>query len=245
MRRKKCTAFLCTVSVLLLLCACGSRSQIESTNSTTDLPVSMIEAESKVNESAYTVTFYADDSSVLCIDTVKAGESATPPAEPQMTYGNVFMKWDKDFSAISEVVKVFPECQSVTGKKNVFALESAYGRKEETIVVPFRLCGDVYLCGFDLTVHYDADKLELESVFHEDGDVIFNDETTGEIYLNFASIENVKADVDICWFKFRIIADSGEVPVFVTMNSVYVGAEDDEMLVPEYELISANVYIYQ
>lgn len=245
MKRKKWTAVLCAVSILLLLCACGNRSQIESTNSTIGLPKSTNEAESEINESAYTVTFYADDGSVLYIDTVKAGESATPPAEPQMTYGNVFMKWDKDFSTVSEAKEVFPECQSVKGKKNVFALEGAYGRKEETIVVPLQLCGDVCLCGFDLTVHYDADKLELESVFHEDGDVIFNDETPGEIYLNFASIENVKADVDICWFKFRIIADSGEAPVFATMKSVYAWNEDDEMFVPEYELISANVYIYQ
>ena len=255
--RKRWFAFFLAVSVLVGLAGCSTPT-IEHEGGDVQVPIMNVEGNGELPEETgeeaeteaytgptYTVTFYANDGSILWIDTVPESEAATPPAEPEMTYGNVFSKWDSDFTSVTKDLEIRPEWQSITGKKNVFALAGAYGKTGDDVFVPFKLCGDVCLCGFDLTVTYDPAKLQLESVFNEDGDIIYNDEMPGEIHLNFVSIKDVEADVDICSFKFKVLAENGEIPVTASMTSIYAGNDDDSMYVPDYELIPANVYVYQ
>lgn len=235
---------ICIVLSAMLFSSCKKPAAIGDSESTAAPPELVDATATAPSAPTYTVTFYADDGSILFIDSVIEGDAAAPPIEPIMSYGNIFTKWDSDFSAVTEDTEIHPECRSVVGKPNVFALAGAYGRTEETVFVPFRLCGDVCLCGFDLTVTYDAEKLSLESVFDEDGGVVYNNETPGRVYINFAGIKDIEADVDICCFKFKVLAEEGEIPVSVAMTSIYAGNEDDSMYIPEYELIPATVYVY-
>ncbi len=251
---KKWFAFFLAVISLAGLTAC-STPRVEREDVEVQIPdIISIEQETQgeaVEETepytgpTYTVTFYADDGSILWIDTVPENGVATPPTEPEMTYGNVFFKWDSDFSSVTKDLEIHPECQSVAGKNNAFAMAGAYGKTGDSVIVPLKLCGDVCLCGFDLTVTYDPEKLQLESVFNEDGDIIYNDEIPGEIHLNFVSIQDVEADIDICSFKFKVLAENGEIPVTSEMVSIYAGNDDDSMYVPEYTLFPATVYVYQ
>lgn len=195
----------------------------------------------------YEVTFYSDDGTVLKIDSVAENTAAEPPVRPQMSYGKIFKSWDTDISNVTEAVAVRPVCEDLESRPNVFAVTSTYGKSAQTVTVPIQLCGEVCLSGFEITVSYDAQKLELVSVL-EDGGVIYNDEVPGQLQINYVSIENTLADVDICNLEFAIKASEGEVPVTVVVNSIYaceatVDSENDALYTPQWSVINGAVYV--
>ena len=191
----------------------------------------------------YDVKFYSDNKELLKIDTVKSGESAEPPVEPELSNGNVFRKWDTDFSAVTTDLEIKPEFESVNGKENVFALSGTYGKKDKLVTTSLTLCGDVALSGFDITLEYDKDKLSLDSIFGNDENVIYNEKEPGKINLNYVSAENTTADVDICSFKFKITGNQKTIPLTIKVNKVYANKGND-LVTPNYSVIDANVYEY-
>lgn len=192
---------------------------------------------------SYNVKFYSDNKELLKIDTVKSGESANPPVEPELSYGSIFQKWDTDFSAVTKDLEVNPEFETISGKENVFALTGAYGKKDDTAITSLTLCGDVALSGFDITVEYDKDELSLDSVFGNDESVIFNEKEPGKINLNYVSTENTTADVDICSFKFKITGTQETIPLTIKVNKVYANKGND-LISPRYTVLDSNVYVY-
>ena len=191
----------------------------------------------------YNVTFYSDNNTVLKIDNVIEHHSATPPVQPEMTYGNIFVKWNEDFTNVISDLEVHPETKTVRSEKNVFALSGAYGTNDSEIVVPLQLCGDVLLSGFELKVVYHPEKLELQSVFNVDGGILLNDEEAGVVKINYVSIENTVSDVDICTFKFKIKAETGEIPIKTNIISDYANDEDNRYKI-DYINVDSVVYTY-
>ena len=113
--------------------------------------------------------------------------------------------------------------------------------------MPIRLCGDVCVSAFDLTISYDSNALELVSVT-EDGAVLYNDEVPGKIRLNYVSTDNTVADVDICFLEFSVKAPSGQIPVNLEMQSIYtykdsLESENDDLYVPEYSTLNGTIYV--
>lgn len=197
----------------------------------------------------YKVTFYANDGSVLKIDYVDEGESATPPKQPQMLYGAVFCAWDTDFTEVKGDLEIRPVCEEVKDKTNVLAVEGVYGTTGGTVVVPVRLCGQVCVSGLDMTVSYDPEALELLSVT-EDGGVVYNGEKPGKVRLNFASGENAEADVDLCYLEFAVKAQPGALPVTLEVHNIYAFREKlesnvDTMYKPEHTVINGTVFALQ
>ena len=192
---------------------------------------------------AYSVTFYSDDGSVLLIESVEEHKSATPPVQPEMSYGNIFVKWDKAFSDITSDLNVYPVTKKVTDETNVFALSGAYGQKGSDVIVPFQLCGSVCVSGFDLRIQYDPEVVELLSVFNVDGGIVYNDSEKGVVKLNFVSVENTTADVDICTFKFRIKADNGDIPIKANVINAYA-YEGETLYKTDYLTIDSVIYVY-
>lgn len=192
----------------------------------------------------FKVKFYSDDKSLLKIDTVTAGNSAIPPVNPEMTYGNIFSKWDTDFTSVSKNLEIYPVCNSVKGKNNVFAMPGVYGKANDSVMIPLSLCGDVILSGFDIAVEYDSDFLKLESVLNNDGNVIYNESIPGKVNINYTSVENTIADVDICFLKFQIIENKREIPVSIKMNKVYAFDKNGKLYNPEYTIVNSNIYVY-
>ena len=198
-------------------------------------------------EGKLAVTFYSDDGTILKIDYVQKGSAAVPPAEPQMSYGMVFQSWDTEFSRVTRDLEVHPVCVDVKEKTNAFAVGGAYGKVGETVTVPVTLCGQVCVAGFDATITYDPEALELVDVT-EDGAVLYNDEIPGALRLNYVSVENTEADVDVCRLQFRIKAEKGPIPVTMELHSIYacssdVDSRDDSMYVPESYLVGGNVHV--
>ena len=200
-----------------------------------------------INKDQYTVTFYSNDGTVLKIDSVEKGKAANPPAQPQMLYGTVFTSWDADISSVTKNLEVHPICEDVKVKSNVFAIEGAYGKSGGTVIVPIRLCGEVCVSAFDMTISYDSNALDLIFV-SEDGAVLYNDEMPGKIKLNYVSTDNTLADVDICFLEFSVKAPSGQSQVTIDMHSIYacqdsLESENDDLYVPEYSTINGTVHV--
>lgn len=231
MKYQKWLSIILIAVVLLSLAFCKKESQAEKSGVDRKL----------------TATFYSNDGCILKTDYVQNGGAAVPPEEPQMSYGMVFQSWDADFSKVTKDIEIHPVCENVTEKTNAFAVISAYGKIGDTVTVPVTLCGQVCVAGFDITITYDPELLELVSVA-EDGAVIYNDEMLGKIRLNYVSVENTEADVEICRLQFRIKDGSGSIPVTMELHSIYacnggLDSEDDSMYVPEAYLVGGNVHV--
>ena len=197
------------------------------------------------NKKTYDVTFYSDTGVVLKIDTVQRHASAIPPKSPQMTYGKVFKSWDTDFSDVTCDLKVYPVCEEIKGKTNVISVQSVYSVKENLLTIPVQLSGNVCVAGLDITINYDNNALELQSVV-EDGFVIYNDAIPGKVTLNYVSTQNTTADVDICNLQFLTSELEGEFPITVEVKNVYAFKEDgeaDELYVPDFTVINGTVYV--
>lgn len=199
------------------------------------------------NNGQHDVVFYANDGTILKIDPVSHGKTATPPVQPQMIYGTVFQSWNTDITSVKKELEVHPVVKDVNGIPNVFAIEGAYGKSGGTTIVPVRLCGDVCLAAFDMTISYDPELLELVSV-SEDGAVLYNDETPGQIRLNYVSVGNTLADVDICLLEFSVKAQPSQTPVSLEVHSVYASEDslesnNDDLYVPEYSVVDGTVFV--
>lgn len=245
MKTKQFAVILCSLA-LLLMAAC-SEPETETATVTTPQPTVPTAGSSSPTTSGllHSVTFYSDNGTILKIDKVPEGETAIPPVEPQMSYGNIFSRWKEDYSQVGEDREIHPECRSFLGHPNVLALTGATGRTGEDTFVSLLLCGEVQVSGVDLIVSYDPEALQLQNVYNEDGGVVANEETSGEILINYVSTNNTVADVDLCSFKFRVLAESGETSLSIRVNSIYANDEEkeDALITPEYELMDAVVRI--
>jgi hypothetical protein len=231
MKYQKLLSILLVAVVLLSMACCKKEPQ----------------AGSSGEDGKLAATFYSNDGSILKTDYVQKGGTAVPPEEPQMSYGMIFQSWDTDFSKVTKDIEIRPVCENVTEKTNAFAVISAYGKVGDMVTVPVTLCGQVCVAGFDITITYDSEMLELISVA-EDGAVLYNDEVPGKIRLNYVSVENTEADVDICRLQFQIKGGSGSIPVTMELHSIYacsndMDTEDDSMYVPEAYLVGGNVHV--
>jgi len=189
------------------------------------------------------VVFYSADNSVMLIDEVGRKNAATPPVEPQMPEGLIFTSWDKDISSVRKDMDVHPICKDIKDIDNAFALAGAYGKPRENVIVPFVLSGNVCICGFDLTVRYDSEVLQLESVFDEDGAILYNADVPGEIRINYVSLGNTTGGVDLCKFKFTVIGEADETEIKTEMVSIYSENEDLSLSKADFELVDSTVYI--
>lgn len=189
------------------------------------------------------VTFFSDDGTTLKIDYVSDGASAVPPVEPQMSFGKVFTSWDQDFSVVTSDMDIHPVCEEVTGKENVFALSGAYISKDQPAIVSLTLSGDVCLAGFDLELSYDANTLKLESLFDEDGALVYNVDTPGVVRMNYVSVGNTLGEVDLCKLKFSLIDGTAQTPITMEVKSVYSVNEDDSMDIPKYNTVDSAIFI--
>lgn len=201
------------------------------------------------NIPTYTVIFYDDNNTILKIDTVSENSSAVPPKEPIMTHGMIFQSWDTDFSNVTSNLEVRPICQSVKGVDNVIALQSAYASTDGTVIIPLHLCGDVCISGLDISIWYDSNSLSLESVT-ADAAVILNDQTPGIIKLNYVSVTNTDADVDLCDLKFRILASEGSHPMSIEVNGITAfdpNADHSapDLITPACHVINGTVFVLE
>lgn len=200
-----------------------------------------------MNNKTYQVSFYSDNDTLIKVDEVRRNGSAIPPNSPQITYGKIFKAWDKDFTKVNENMDIYPICEDITKKDNVFAISSAYG-KTDNISVPVSLGGNVCLCGFDITVTYNPQMLNYEGFSDEDEAVVLNSKEPGTIKINYISTKNTTGDIDICNLKFTAKDKNISCPIKLEVNSIYAFEEsenlkNDKMYSPKYNTIDGEVFV--
>lgn len=197
-----------------------------------------------LSKKVYEVTFHSDDNSIIKVDEVQRNDSAEPPVIPIAPNGKVFKKWDTDFAKVKGNLDIKAVYEETAGKPNVFALSGTYGAKEEYVHVPFQLCGNVCLSGFDLIIKYDSKVLKLDSVYNEDGGIVCNYEKPGQIKINYVSSVNTTGIVDICNFKFLIISSEvKESPIELIIKKSCKFKDDEKIVDTEYSAINSSVFV--
>ena len=238
---------LIVTGMLFAIAGCGKGKKPEETVSPTDVIIDNSNENETVPEDQITVTYFGDDGTILKYETLQKGEFTTPPSEPKMSYGKIFRNWDFDFSPVQTSTEINPVCISLPDQTNAFVIPGVYGKTGDTVMVPVLLCGNVCVAGFDITVSYDPEKLEIVSV-DEDGAVVYNDETPGQVRINYVSVENTVTDVDVVRMMFCIKSEPGEVEIGITVNGIYacnsgVDSNDDSMYVPESYIQNGAVFV--
>ena len=102
----------------------------------------------------------------------------------------------------------------------VFQVKGQNGKAGETLTVPIEMHSGEDVGGFELTVYYDKDTLEFESI--SKGNLIISDESNGlfdynhkadnaSIKIVYVVADTIKADGVIVNIKFKLKKDCGEV----------------------------------
>lgn len=150
----------------------------------------------------------------------------------------VFTQWDKEGDSRAKF-------QDVSQVKNTVAIPSKYGKAGETLTAEVRLCGQVELSGFDLTVTYDKELLKFVAFENADEDLVFHcDEETGTIRMNYLRMTNLEEDLKVCDLQFEILSTlSCETVLDVEMVEAISFDENGEILFCNYSLVDAKVYL--
>lgn len=215
-----------------------SEAQDSQVNMNTSAETSSAEAES------YMVVFKNGNGEILGSETVPSGEIVAPPEIPELPYGEIFLRWDQVLDAITTDTTVQTVSESVLGKPNVFALSGGYVSVDSTVAIPFQLCGDVELCGFDVTIQYDPEVLEFVDFTDEDDAIISNCiPESGTIRINYLSTENTIGDVDCCDLLFRALKFAEDTKLTITVNSIIALDENEQVYAPDYHVIHSEIHI--
>lgn len=192
----------------------------------------------------YTVTFMSGAGRVLKVENVASGQSATPPEDPGLLFGERFLAWDKPFTNVSEDLVIHAVTGSVTQDSNAFILENAYVQQGGDVIVPFLLGGNVCLSAFDVTVSYDREQFAFGGFSYEDGGLVSNClEDEGIIRMNFVSTDNVLSDVDLCGIVFHHIGSADKSDISLMVNTIVAFDENDQPYTPEYAVYDATVNV--
>ena len=205
-----------------------------------------------VHTNTYTVTFYDYDGiTVLAEKNVNEGMSAELPTEPTKT-GATFLGWSGNYNNViknENVIAVYSD------NANVFMVIGEEGNVDDIITVTLSLKGNVSLCRYFLTLHYDNTVLELVDYDAElslyapttnpekddEGNIIGN--ANGVINVTWAASSNKTKKADIIELQFRIVkaADNGaKIDIEVHAVQKISGTEQVDA---DYSCISSTVTV--
>lgn len=100
---------------------------------------------------------------------------------------------------------------------NVFLLTQANLEDNKTVSVTLFLCGDVELCGFDMELSYDDEKLALKDLNTKCDLSLVSSTGDGIISFNYAGVSNVTKEKVVLTAVFDVIAeDSDNIDISLT-----------------------------
>jgi hypothetical protein len=188
------------------------------------------------------VTFYDYDGvTVLGISEVLKGGAATPPANP-LKDNATFLGWSGKYTDVSKnesVTAVYSD------SKNVFIVESASGSIGDTVTLLVSVDGTVKTCGFDLTLYYDNEVIELISYDSDlQLDVVVNSEYLDNgILLNFSAAQEKIKSREIIALTF-VIKDTTVDATSVTVEMTSIKEMSGDAIIDStYEIVEGVVTI--
>lgn len=192
----------------------------------------------------FTVTFVNDDGSVLATESVKSGESAKLPANPEKA-GFIFAGWEGEYKNVTADQTVTATYVSESAK-NIFVIDSVDASKGETITVYVRLMGDVEVVDFDMEVSYDADVLEATAVSNRRMIASTSNIANGVVMFNFSDSDNNYDEGDVVAITFKVKEDTTATDASIWFSNIkFVDLMDDagELVEAPYTVINGLVHI--
>ena len=218
--KKKTVALFSILLFLMTIFSSCSNKPVEFTSEKTnrqEMPDEPTSNDTSSKKERYAVVFYDYDGKTILFESeVEEGESAKLPSNPQKD-GCEFLGWEGDYSNVTESRKI----RAVySDEKNVFLL-LAENNGQNQIKVKLQLCGVVKTCGFDLTVFYNDDVLELLSCDDQlDLDIVSN-QLEKHILVNYSSANDQVKKKDIIELTFQIKNPDAEyTKIHIEMTSI-------------------------
>lgn len=126
-------------------------------------------------------------------------------------------------------------------RNNVFLLTQTYLKERKTLSVTLILCGNVDLCGFDMKLQYDKDKLSLNrlNTKYDLSLVACVSAESGTIFFNYAGANNITEEKMILTATFDVIGDAATMSELV-LKPIEVIKTDEKNY---YDIIDAEYTI--
>ncbi|MBP3633653.1 MAG: InlB B-repeat-containing protein [Oscillospiraceae bacterium] len=107
------------------------------------------------------VTFVDHDGTILSVQNVQKGSGAAVPAEPSRD-GYCFTGWSGNWENVTSNVTV-KATYAANNAANLFTIDPQFDEEAKLLIATVALGGTVKLTGFDVSLVYDAGKLEFVS----------------------------------------------------------------------------------
>ena len=204
------------------------------------------EAEDKYKDITYKVTFYDADNNALGEQTVKRGEGAVAPENPQKS-GSIFSGWSHPFDNVEGDTQTTAKFVD-SNANNIFYMNSATTSKDSIFDVKLDLRGNVNVASFDFTLMYDNSIFEIVG-FNSNPlmDIMAeNFEETGEIRFNVVGAKNTVKPVEIFTLNIRVKNDDKKCSVLKLIPNDVVCIEETspyDIVDTDYNVIDCVVHI--
>ena len=191
------------------------------------------------------IAFYDFEKKVISTQDRKSGEPVELPENVEIPYGYTFIGWDKPIESIKGTERINADFVYLGDKSNAFYIDSVSCKKGEKISLPVCLGGKVELCGCEMSLLYDKDKLKLIKLNDVDGDVMVNKAENGVIKFNLVSGSNITGDVRLFDAEFKVIDDSEYMTelVFDSGKVIKFDSEGKEIEAADFYLSKGEIYI--
>ena len=191
------------------------------------------------------IAFYDFDKKIILSKEREAGERVVPPQSVEIPYGYTFIGWDKPLASVSGPTRINAEFVDIRDKDNAFFIDSISGKKGDRITVKVCLGGRIDLCGIQMKILYEKDKLKFIKTSNEDTAVMVNCVQDGEVVFNLVANDNITGDVDLFDIEFKIIDNDVEFTElkFDSGQAVKFEGEKGDIVPTDYYSSNGKIYI--
>jgi hypothetical protein len=167
----------------------------------------------------YEVTFVDYDGTVLYVDTVRSGESATAPEVP-VRNGYTFIGWDTSFDKIEGNVRVTAQYEVAENQVCINYLDNGDG----TTTAKFSINGDVNLALIELQL-----RISLTGATYSDYEILVSGSAEANyvdniFYFSFMTPDNVTTDTDL--FSITFAHETSRIGVVFTVEDSILSEGD-------------------
>lgn len=167
----------------------------------------------------YEVTFVDYDGTILYVDTVRSGESATAPEVP-VRNGYTFIGWDTSFDKIEGNVQVTAQYEVAENQVCINYLDNGDG----TTTAKFSINGDVNLALIELQL-----RISLTGATYSDYEILVSGSAEANyvdniFYFSFMTPDNVTTDTDL--FSITFAHETSRIGVVFTVEDSILSEGD-------------------
>ena len=194
----------------------------------------------------FTVTFVDYDGTVLKIETVESGKSATPPADPTRA-GYIFTGWDKSFTNVNENLTASAQYEKSYTEPTIVVSSAEASAGATNVEITVSLKNNPGVTSMLLQIAFDDDVLDLASMTYNTeigGTGIPLQSTASPVKVYWAEgFTNVTGDWVLVTLNFNISnsATAGDYGITVTYNADDVFNADEVNV--DFDIINGKITV--